>query len=259
MRSSADALGNRKRGFYERYIKRLLDITCSLAAVILFGWLYIIVALLVRVKLGSPVLFNQPRPGKMDPKTGKEKLFFMYKFRSMSDERDERGDLLPDEARLGRFGKALRMTSLDELPEVFNILKGDMSIVGPRPQLVRDMVFMSDEQRKRHRVRPGLSGLAQVNGRNSISWADKLEWDLQYIDGITFLNDLKIIFLTIKKVFMKEGINQDGQATALDYGDYLLLHHEVSEEEYAEKQRQAGRLLDEMEKMIKKKQDGEEE
>lgn len=246
MRPSADALHNRKKGFYELHIKRLLDIVCSLAAVLLFGWLYVIVAALIRVKLGPPVLFKQLRPGRTDPETGQEKLFFMYKFRSMSDERDENGNLLPDEKRLGRFGKGLRKTSLDELPEVFNILKGDMSIIGPRPQLVRDMVFMSDEQRRRHTVRPGLSGLAQVNGRNSISWEDKLEWDLQYIEHITFLGDLKIVFQTVKKVLMKDGINQDGQATALDYGDYLFLHHEVSEEEYARKQREAERLLDEV-------------
>lgn len=246
MEPSADALRNRKNGFYEQYIKRLLDIVCSLAAVILFGWLYIIVAAMVRVKLGPPVLFKQLRPGRIDPKTGKEKLFFMYKFRSMSDERDENGNLLPDEERLGRFGKALRRTSLDELPEVFNILKGDMSTIGPRPQLVRDMVFMSDEQRRRHTVRPGLSGLAQVNGRNAISWEDKLEWDLQYIERITFFGDLKIVFQTVKKVLLKDGINQDGQATALDYGDYLLLHHEVSQEEYARKRREAERLVDEV-------------
>ena len=158
-----------KQGIYEKYFKRLIDIFCSLAAIIVFCWLYAIVAILVRVKLGSQVLFKQPRPGK------DEKIFNMYKFRTMTDERDENGNLLPDEVRLTKFGKALRATSLDELPEAFNILKGDMSVIGPRPQLVRDMVFMTDEQRKRHCVRPGLSGLAQVNGRNDIDWEDKLD------------------------------------------------------------------------------------
>ena len=194
----------RKCGFYELYIKRLMDIVCSLAAIIVFSWLYIIVAVLVRVKLGSPVLFKQPRPGKIDPKTGREKIFYMYKFRSMSDERDAEGNLLPDEIRLGKFGKALRATSLDELPEAFNILKGDMSIIGPRPQLVLDMVFMTDEQRMRHTAKPGLSGLAQVNGRNDISWEEKLNWDLKYIEKVSFFGDVKIIFQTVMKAFVKQ-------------------------------------------------------
>jgi lipopolysaccharide/colanic/teichoic acid biosynthesis glycosyltransferase len=160
----------RKRSFYERFIKRLLDIFCSLLAITVFCWLYAIIAILVRVKLGAPVLFKQPRPGLIDPKTGKERIFDMYKFRTMTNERDTDGNLLPDEKRLGRFGKLLRSTSLDELPEVFSILRGDMSVIGPRPQLVRDMVFMSDEQRMRHTAKPGLSGLAQVKGRNAITW-----------------------------------------------------------------------------------------
>ena len=161
--------------FYTRYSKRFLDIVCSLLAILAFSWLYLIIALLVRWKLGSPILFTQLRPGK------DERIFKMYKFRTMTDARDEKGELLPDEVRLTPFGKWLRATSLDELPEAFNILKGDMSIIGPRPQLVRDMVFMTNEQRKRHTVRPGLSGLAQVNGRNDIDWVDKLAWDLKYI------------------------------------------------------------------------------
>lgn len=235
----------RKCGFYELYIKRLLDIVCSLAAIIVFSWLYIIVAVLVRVKLGSPVLFKQPRPGKIDPKTGRERIFYMYKFRSMSVERDENGNLLPDDVRLGKFGKALRATSLDELPEAFNILKGDMSVVGPRPQLVRDMVFMTDEQRMRHTVKPGLSGLAQVNGRNDISWEDKLNWDLKYIEKVSFLGDVKIIFQTVIKAFVKkEGITDGDMATAHDYGDWLLKEGEVSPEEYEEKQEEAKRLLE---------------
>ena len=237
-------LKKRKIGFYERYIKRLLDIICALAAIIVFGWLYIIVAVLVRVKLGSPVLFKQPRPGKVDPKTGQETIFNMYKFRSMSDERDQNGNLLPDDVRLGKFGKALRSTSLDELPEAFNILKGDMSIIGPRPQLVRDMVFMSDEQRMRHTARPGLSGLAQVNGRNDISWEEKLNWDLKYIENVTFFGDVKIIFQTVMKAFVKqEGITDGDMATAYDYGDWLLKIGEITEEEYKKRREVANSLL----------------
>lgn len=229
----------RKCGFYELYIKRLMDIVCSLAAIIVFSWLYIIVVVLVRVKLGSPVLFKQPRPGKIDPKTGREKIFYMYKFRSMSDERDVDGNLLPDEIRLGKFGKALRATSLDELPEAFNILKGDMSIIGPRPQLVRDMVFMTDEQRMRHTAKPGLSGLAQVNGRNDISWEEKLNWDLKYIEKVSFLGDVKIIFQTVMKAFVKqEGITDGDMATAYDYGDWLLKEGKVSKEVYDELQKE---------------------
>lgn len=237
----------RKCGLYELYIKRLMDIVCSLAAIIVFSWLYIIVAVLVRVKLGSPVLFKQPRPGKIDPKTGREKIFYMYKFRSMSDERDVDGNLLPDDVRLGKFGKALRATSLDELPEAFNILKGDMSIIGPRPQLVRDMVFMTDEQRMRHTAKPGLSGLAQTRGRNALSWDGKLATDLEYIENITFLGDVKIIIDTVKQVFFKEkgieGSDIDEVDITDDFGDYLLKAGRVSREEYDQKQDEARALL----------------
>ena len=237
----------RKCGFYELYIKRVMDIICSLAAIVVFSWLYIIIAILVRMKLGSPVLFKQPRPGKIDPKTGREKIFFMYKFRSMSDERDENGNLLPDDVRLGKFGKALRATSLDELPEAFNILKGDMSIIGPRPQLVRDMVFMTDEQRKRHTAKPGLSGLAQTRGRNALSWDGKLATDLEYIENITFLGDVKIIIDTVKQVFFKEKGIEGGTVDEVDitddFGDYLLKAGRVSKEEYDQKQAEARELL----------------
>lgn len=232
----------RKCSFYELYIKRLMDIVCSLAAIIVFCWLYLIVAILVRVKLGSPIIFKQFRPGKIDPKTGREKIFCMYKFRSMSDERDEDGNLLSDEVRLGKFGKALRATSLDELPEVFNILKGDMSIIGPRPQLVRDMVFMSDEQRMRHTVKPGLSGLAQVNGRNMVTWEQKFEWDLKYIQKITFLGDIKIVWLTVQKVFGK-GESSAELDVADDYGDALLKAGKIGQEEYNRKQIIAKKIL----------------
>ena len=231
----------KKQGIYERYIKRLLDIICALAALIVFGWLYIIVAVLVRVKLGSPVLFTQPRPGK------DEKIFKLYKFRTMTDARDENGKLLPDDVRLTKFGKALRSTSLDELPEAFNILKGDMSVIGPRPQLVRDMVFMTPEQRLRHTVRPGLSGLAQTRGRNALSWDGKLETDLEYIQHVTFLGDLKIIFDTVKQVFFRqkglENSDVDEVEITDDFGDYLLKAGRVGREEYERKQAEARDLL----------------
>lgn len=234
----------RKQGFYEKYIKRLLDIVCSLAALLAFWWLYLIIATLVKMKLGSPVLFTQPRPGLVDSKTRKETIFKMYKFRTMTDEKDENGNLLPDDVRLTKFGKWLRSTSLDELPEVFNILKGDMSIIGPRPQLVRDMVFMTKEQRLRHTAKPGLSGLAQVNGRNAIAWEDKLAWDLKYIKKVSFIEDLKIIFKTVQKAFIKqEGITEDDMATATDFGDYLLANGKVSEEEYIDRQNEAREIL----------------
>lgn len=231
-------LGNET--FYQRYGKRAIDLCLSLILLILFWWVLAIVALLVRFKLGSPVLFRQPRPGK------DEKIFNLYKFRSMTDERDENGNLLPDEMRLTKFGKALRATSLDELPEVFNIVLGEMAIIGPRPQLVRDMVFMTPEQRRRHCVRPGLSGLAQVNGRNAIAWDDKLAYDLDYIEHITFAGDVAIFFKTLAKVFVKqEGITEDGMATAADYGDYLLAMKRVTREKYDDLQAQAKKLLDE--------------
>ncbi|RSJ12077.1 sugar transferase [Streptococcus intermedius] len=224
--------------YYEKYFKRLFDFVCSLVAIILFSWLFLIIGLLVRMKLGSPVLFKQARPGK------NEKIFNMYKFRTMTDDRDEAGELLPDEIRLTSFGKWLRSTSLDELPELFNILKGDMSFVGPRPLLVRDMVFMTEQQRERHSVRQGLTGLAQINGRNNILWQDKLEWDAKYIREITFLGDLKIILQTIHTAFIKrEGITDGDMATAEDFGEYLLRTGVISEEYYNQKQDEAKGLL----------------
>lgn len=235
----------RKKGFYEKYIKRLLDIVCSFTALLMFWWAYLIVAILVKMKLGSPVLFTQPRPGLIDSKSGKETIFKMYKFRTMTDERDNNGELLPDEVRLTKFGKWLRSTSLDELPEIFNILKGDMSVIGPRPQLVRDMVFMTPEQRMRHTAKPGLSGLAQVNGRNAIAWEDKLEWDLKYIKNICFIEDIRIIFITVQKAFIKrEGITEVNMATATDFGDYLLITGKISQSEYNMRQKEAKEILE---------------
>lgn len=193
---------------YAKYIKRAMDFILTLIAIICLSWLLAIIAILVRIKLGSPVLFKQPRPGK------DEKIFNMYKFRTMTDETDENGKLLPDEVRLTKFGKMLRKTSLDELPELFCILKGDMSIIGPRPLLVKYLPLYNEHQRRRHEVRPGLSGLAQINGRNAISWEEKFDWDVTYVDNITFIGDIKIILKTLWKAFVKtEGISAQGQAT----------------------------------------------
>lgn len=199
-------------GPYEKYFKRPLDIFCGLAAVIAFSWLYIIVAVLVRIKLGSPVLFTQDRPGR------DEKIFKLYKFRSMTDARDENGELLPDEVRLTKFGKMLRATSLDELPEAFNIIKGDMSVVGPRPLLVQYLPRYNAEQHHRHEVRPGLSGYAQVHGRNTVSWEDKFAMDVWYANHVSFLGDVKIILQTIGTAFVKqEGISSATAATMEEF------------------------------------------
>ena len=195
-------------GVYERFFKRPLDIICALLALTVFWWLYVIVAVLVRIKLGSPVIFKQARPGK------NEKIFNLYKFRTMTDERDENGNLLSDEVRLTKFGKFLRKTSLDELPEAVNILKGDMSVVGPRPLLVEYLPRYNAKQKRRHEVRPGLSGYAQVHGRNAISWEEKFDLDVEYVDEITFAGDAKIVFMTVFKSFFKqEGISSDNSAT----------------------------------------------
>ena len=192
---------------YRKFLKRPIDFILSLMAIIVLSPVLIIVAVLVRVKLGSPVLFRQKRPGL------NEKIFTMYKFRTMTDEKDVNGELLPDSVRLTKFGRMLRTTSLDELPELFNILKGDMSIVGPRPLLIQYLELYNDHQKRRHEVRPGLSGHAQVNGRNAISWEDKFDLDVDYVDSVTCIGDWKIIFLTIKKVFVKEGISSDTSVT----------------------------------------------
>lgn len=234
----------RKMRFYERYIKRVIDIFCSILAMVVFCWLYAIIALMVRIKLGSPVLFVQYRPGLIDFRTGKERIFKMYKFRTMTDKRDENGNLLPDEVRLTKFGAWLRESSLDELPEVFCIFNGTMTLIGPRPQLVRDMVFMSEEQRMRHTAKPGLSGLAQVSGRNAISWEKKIQYDLDYIGNVSFGLDLKILIKTVIKAFVKrEGITEEDSATAEDLGDYLLRTKQISIEKYNRKQNEAKKIL----------------
>lgn len=196
---------------YQKFVKRLLDILISLIAIVILGPVLIIVAILVRTKLGSPVIFHQDRPGL------NEKIFRLYKFRSMTDEKDAEGNLLPDEIRLTKFGKLLRATSLDELPELWNILKGDMSLIGPRPLLVRYLPRYSEEQRHRHDVRPGLTGLAQVNGRNAITWEKKFEYDLQYINELSFRMDVKILFKTVKKVFERADINSETSATMEEF------------------------------------------
>lgn len=200
-----------KKGFYEKYIKRPQDFLLALLALILLSPVLAVTALLVRTKLGTPVIFTQERPG-LDGK-----VFKLYKFRSMTDERDADGKLLPDEVRLTNFGKKLRSTSLDELPELINILKGDMSVVGPRPLLVQYLSRYNEHQARRHEVRPGFTGLAQVNGRNTISWEEKFDWDVKYVDHVTFLGDWKIIFKTIKTVLKRDGISSESSVTMEEF------------------------------------------
>ena len=190
-------------GLYNKYIKRILDILISLTFIVLFSWLYLILVILVRIKLGSPVLFCQERPGY------NEKIFTLYKFRTMTDKRDEKGNLLPDSERLTKFGSMLRSTSLDELPEMFNILKGDMSLIGPRPLLVEYLPYYTEEERLRHSVRPGLTGLAQVSGRNYLAWDKRLARDVEYVNHISFIMDVRIIIKTIMVVFKKEDVSVD--------------------------------------------------
>ena len=196
---------------YRKYFKRLMDFILSLLAIIFLSPVLVIVAILVRAKLGSPVIFKQERPGL------NENVFTMYKFRTMTDEKDDNGELLDDSVRLTSFGKKLRASSLDELPELFNILKGDMSIIGPRPLLVEYLPLYNEHQKRRHEVRPGLSGLAQISGRNAIEWEDRFDLDVEYVDDISFIGDWNVIFTTLKKVIIKEGINQDGEATMEDF------------------------------------------
>ncbi|MDE6312122.1 MAG: sugar transferase [Lachnospiraceae bacterium] len=196
---------------YKNYVKRWMDFILSFLAIIILSPIMLITAFLVRIKLGSPVIFCQKRPGK------DEKIFKMYKFRSMTDKRDGKGELLPDDIRLTSFGKKLRATSLDELPELFNILKGDMSIIGPRPLLVSYLDRYNEEQKHRHDVRPGLTGLAQAKGRNAISWEQKFAYDVEYVRNVTFLNDIKIIFMTVHSVLKREGISSETSATMEEF------------------------------------------
>lgn len=223
---------------YRRCLKRIFDLACSLAALVVFSpFLLMLTVLGAALMKGNP-FFTQQRPGRKD-KDGKERIFRLIKFRTMSNARDENGELLPDDVRLNGYGRFLRSSSLDELPELINILKGDMSVVGPRPQLVRDLVFMSDDVRRRHDVRPGLTGLAQVNGRNDISWEEKFELDLRYLEDITFKGDVKIILQTVGKVLKRSGIVREGTVSDIDYGDWLLQTGRIDSKEYSEKRDKA--------------------
>lgn len=223
---------------YRNFFKRILDFFCALAAILCLSPVLVALTVVGAIKMKGSPFFTQPRPGK------DERIFRLVKFRTMTNEKDASGKLLPDDVRLTRYGKFLRSTSLDELPELFNILKGDMAVIGPRPQLVRDMVFMTPEQRCRHTVRQGLSGLAQVNGRNAVTWETKIEFDLKYIERITFLGDVKIILTTLNKAFIKRSdITEENCDTATDLGDYLLAHGRISQTEYDEGQKLAKALL----------------
>ncbi|SMP47299.1 sugar transferase [Fibrobacter sp. UWB10] len=226
---------------YSRCLKRVLDFCCALLAIVCLSPLLVALTLVGAVKMKGNPFFTQPRPGL------NEKIFKLVKFRTMTNEKDANGNLLPDDVRLNAYGKFLRSTSLDELPELFNILKGDMAVIGPRPQLVRDMVFMTPEQRKRHTVRQGLSGLAQVNGRNAVTWESKIGYDLQYIEKITLLGDIRIILTTLGKVFKRDGITEDGSDTATDLGDYLLASGKITREQYDRGQAEAKKLIAEAE------------
>lgn len=223
---------------YKDFLKRVLDVLLSGSAMVCLSPLFLLVGWKIKKNLGSPVLFTQYRPGK------DRRIFKMYKFRSMTEERDAAGRLLPDSVRLNEFGRKLRASSLDELPELINIFKGDMSIVGPRPQLVRDMVFFDERQMKRQLIYPGLTGLAQVSGRNHITWEEKIQYDLRYMEDINFLEDLRIIYRTVFKVAGQEDIAAEGMDTAEDLGDYLLRTGKITRREYEEKQLEAQKLLE---------------
>ena len=223
---------------YRKYFKRFFDIFVSGLALLLLSPVFLLLSWKIKRNLGSPVLFTQYRPGK------DRRIFKMYKFRSMTEERDAAGRLLPDSVRLNEFGRKLRASSLDELPELINIFKGDMSIVGPRPQLVRDMVFFDERQMKRQLIYPGLTGLAQVSGRNHITWEEKIQYDLRYMEDINFLEDLRIIYRTVFKVAGQEDIAAEGMDTAEDLGDYLLRTGKITRREYEEKQLEAQKLLE---------------
>ncbi len=228
---------------YARFFKRLIDFVLSLMAILILSPIFLILIIAGVIAMRGNPFFVQARPGKKK-RNGEEKIFKLIKFRTMDNRRDKEGNLLPDDVRLNKYGRILRSTSLDELPELFNILVGHMSIVGPRPQLVRDMIFMSAEQRRRHDVRPGLTGYAQVNGRNNITWEQKFEYDLQYIDGgITFAGDIKIIFRTVGKVLKRSDTVREGTVSDMDFGDWLMREGKVTADEYEQKQAEAKELL----------------
>ncbi len=227
---------------YAKCFKRCFDFLLSLIAISILSPVFVILMIAGAIAMGGNPFFCQPRPGKKG-KDGKEKIFLLIKFRTMSNKKDADGNLLPDEVRLNKYGRLLRSTSLDELPELFNILVGHMSIVGPRPQLVRDMTFMTDTQRRRHDVRPGLTGYAQVNGRNNITWEQKFEFDLVYIEKITLFGDIKILFQTVGKVLRRSDTVREGTASDMDFGDWLMQEGKVTQQEYEEKQAEAKELL----------------
>lgn len=228
---------------YSKLFKRVLDMVLSLLALVVLLPILAVLSVIGAIAMKGNPFFTQLRPGLKNKKTGKEKIFRLIKFRTMSNAKDENGNLLPDDVRLNGYGKFLRSTSLDELPELINILKGDMSIIGPRPQLVRDMVFMTDVQRMRHNVRPGLSGLAQVSGRNNITWEEKFEYDLKYIEKVSFITDAKLVALTVVKVFKREDTVREGTVSDVDFGDWLVMNGEITQEEYYEKQIEARELF----------------
>lgn len=228
---------------YAKFFKRLIDFSLSFIALIVLSPILLILIIVGAIVMKGNPFFLQPRPGRKG-KDGKEKVFHLIKLRTMSNARDANGNLLPDDQRLGRYGAWLRSTSADELPSLINIMLGSASIVGPRPFLVRDLVFMTDEQRRRHDVRPGLTGLAQVNGRNNITWEQKFEYDLRYIDeGITFMGDVKIILQTVGKVLKRSDTVREGTVSDMDFGDWLMMEGKVTKDEYEEKQIEAKELL----------------
>ena len=229
---------------YEKIFKRMMDFILSLFAFIVLSPLLIVLVIVGTIAMKGNPFFTQPRPGLIDKKTCEEKIFNLIKFRTMSNAKDKNGKLLPDSDRLNAYGKFLRSTSLDELPSLINIIIGDLSIVGPRPQLVRDMVFMSEEHRRRHSVRPGLTGLAQVNGRNNITWLQKFEYDLEYIKKITFVGDIKIILQTVEKVFKRADVVREGTDSDMDFGDWLLFNKKITKEDYEKKQLEAIKILE---------------
>ena len=229
--------------FYKIFFKRFYDVVLSGLALLILSPVMLVLIVVGAIKMKGNPFFTQMRPGKISRKTGKEKIFKLLKFRTMTCEKDENGNLLPDEKRLTKYGRILRSTSLDELPELINIFLGDMSIVGPRPMLVRDMTFMSDSVRARHKIRGGLTGLAQVSGRNNITWEEKFAYDLRYLEKISLWKDLGIIFKTALKVLKRSDVEREGTVSDIDYGDWLLQEGAVSQEEYDAKQAEAKQLL----------------